>query len=77
MITDKININTTPTIIGTEVRFTISNGCFFVVPATIITTADTGDTALNKFPASPIGTEIANTLIPAAVASGTIRGTIA
>ena len=74
---DKINMKITPTTIGTDVLFTISRGSFFVLPATIITTADTGETARNKFPASPIGTVTAYGLILAAAAKGTISGTIA
>ena len=74
---ESININTVPAIIGTEVRFTISNGVFFTLPATMITTADTGETARSKLPPSPSGMLSANTLIPAAAASGTISGTIA
>ena len=58
-----ININTTQTIIGTDVLLTISNGSCLVLPATIITTAATGDTARNKFPANPIGTVTAYGLI--------------
>ena len=45
IISESTNINTTPAIIGTEVRFTISSGSLFTDPATIMTTADTGDTA--------------------------------
>ena len=66
-----------PVIIGTEVRLTISIGLFFTVPATIKTTSDTGDTARSKLPASPIGMLIVRTLIPVALANGTISGTIA
>ena len=66
-----------PANIGTDVLFTISSGSFFVVPATINTTAATGETARIKLPASPIGTDKAIGLIPAASASGTTSGTIA
>lgn len=52
------NIITTPKIIGTEVRLTIWMGDSFVVPATIKTTAATGETARNKFPASCIGIDL-------------------
>jgi hypothetical protein len=76
-IIDRMNIHTTPAIIGTEVRLIISSGSIFKVPAIINTTGATGETALNKFPANPIGTEIAIGLIPAASAKGTINGTIA
>ena len=60
-----------------EVRLTTSMGLLFTDPATIMTTADTGETARSRLPASPIGMLTARTLIPAAAASGTIRGTMA
>lgn len=63
-------MNNTPEIIGTEVLLTIFNGSTFNVPATIKTTAATGDTVLNKFPASPIGILIDIGSIPAALARG-------
>src|SRR5690606_17321993 len=74
---DNTNMNKTPATIGTAVRLTILKGVCLVVPATITMTAETGETALNKLPASPIGTVTAYALIPAAMASGAIRGTIA
>src|SRR5699024_1048438 len=56
IIIDNTNINITPDIIGTAVLLMIFNGLTFNVPATINTTAATGETALNRFPARPIGT---------------------
>lgn len=76
-IIERTNMKMTPEIIGTEVRFIISNGSTFNVPAIISTTAATGDTARNKLPASPIGMEIATGLMPAASANGTIKGIMA
>src|SRR5699024_9860119 len=77
IIIDNTNINITPDIIGTDVLLMIFNGLTFNVPATINTTAATGETALNRFPARPIGTLTAIGLIPAASAKGTINGIIA
>ena len=74
---ERINMKITPAIIGIDVRFTISIGLNLVLPATITTTADTGETALSKFPASPIGTVTAMADIPAATAKPYINGTIA
>lgn len=70
-------LNTTPTSMGTLVRLTTSRGVFWMEPETIITTADTGETARSRLPARPMGTETARTLMPAAAARGTIRGTMA
>ena len=50
---DNTNMNKTPATIGTAVRLTILKGVCLVVPATITMTAETGETALNKLPASP------------------------
>src|SRR5699024_5151741 len=77
IIIDNTNINITPDIIGTAVLLMIFNVLTFNVPATINTTAATGETALNRFPARPIGTLTAIGLIPAASAKGTINGIIA
>lgn len=77
MTMDRMNIKITPAIIGTDVLFMIAIGSVFTVPATISTTAATGDTARNRLPESPIGTEIAIGLIPAASANGTINSTMA
>ena len=55
----------------------MSIGLFLMEPATIITTAETGETARSRLPARPIGMDTASTLIPAAAASGTMSGTIA
>lgn len=74
---DKTNMVTTPAIIGTEVRLTISRGFALIVPATMTTTAATGDTARIRLPHSPIGMDTAMAEIPAASASGTIKGTMA
>lgn len=59
-----MNIKTVPAIMGTDVRLTIWTGFFLTEPATISTTAETGDTARNRLPARPIGMLTASTLIP-------------
>lgn len=66
-----------PDNIGTLVLLTRSNGFTLIKPATMTVTAATGDTALIRLPANAIGTDIAVALIPAAIASGIINGTIA
>ena len=49
----------------------------FVVPATIKTTAATGETALSKLPDNCIGIDKATGSIPAALDKGIIKGIIA
>lgn len=77
MIMDSTNMKIVPAIMGTEVRLTTSMGLRFTDPATMTVTAATGDTARSRLPARPMGTLMARTLIPAAAARGTMRGTMA
>lgn len=57
---DRMNMTITPAIIGTLVRRTMSIGLFLMEPATIITTAETGETARSRLPARPIGMDTAS-----------------
>ena len=77
IIIDKINIHSNPAIDGTTVRFMIDNGDSLIVPATIKMTAATGEHARKRLPANPIGKVTASGLMFAAIASGTISGSIA
>ena len=75
--TERTNMKTTPAIMGTAVRRTISIGLFSTEPETIITTAETGETARKRLPARPMGTEMAMGEMPAAAASAGMSGTMA
>src|SRR5699024_4766159 len=74
---EMMNMKTTPTTIGNHVRLTILSGLSLVEPATITTTAATGEQARKRFPAMHMGTETAKGSIPATFASSYISGTIA
>ena len=76
-MTDRTRTVTTPASIGTAVLLTISIGSSFVDPATILTTAETGDIALRMFPVNPTVNVNSNGEILAAAASGAYRGIIA
>lgn len=54
-IMERTNMNTTPAIMGREVRLTTSMGLLFTDPATIMTTADTGETARSRLMGCPCG----------------------